>query len=132
METERIGDKSPHYSGFTKAEEVKNYLQNSDVYVILSNGRPVGHVSYKALDKRTVEIDGLVVFPSYRRKGIATKAVEMIIRKISNYHQAELLTHPHNIGSLLIYLRNGFVIESWEDNPFGDGEPRVKMVKLLT
>lgn len=129
LEAEKIAGKSSYYLAYTKKDEVKKYLTKSKVYIIQLDNKPIGHVSYKEVNKNTVEIDGLVVLPNYRKKGIAANAVGMIMEEIRSYNKVELLTHPHNVGSLLIYLKNGFVIESWEKNPFGDSEPRVKMVK---
>lgn len=55
--------------------------------------------------------------------------MSILLKKMSEYPRIELVAHPHNSPAILLYLSLGFIIESWENNYFDDGEPRLIMVK---
>jgi len=67
--------------------------------------------------------------PKFRNKGCATAALKWISSKLKKFKRIDLLTHPHNTAAIRAYFKLGFVIDSWVDNPFGDGEPRIRMIK---
>lgn len=53
----------------------------------------------------------------------------LALKKMTKYPRIELVVHPHNNPAISLYLSLGFKIESWRDNYFGDGEPRLVLVK---
>ena len=112
-----------------KGEEgYKKYIQESEVFIIMSADKPIGTISYKNQADKTVFIDGLSIIPAYRDKGIATEAMNQLLNKVGNRNFA-ILVHPHNTPALLIYLRLGFCITKWKANYFGDGEPHLYLQK---
>jgi ribosomal protein S18 acetylase RimI-like enzyme len=76
-----------------------------------------------------VNINGLVISPKFQGRGFARQAIQLILKKVKKYPRIELMVHPHNVPALSLYLSLGFMIESWHNNHFGDGEPRLVLVK---
>lgn len=120
---------SKTYSALIDEAELKNFINNEFVFLIKRQNVILGLIAYKIVKKNVVYLDGLVVRKKFRRKGIAKQTVTIILKKISKYPRIELLVHPSNNPALCLYLPLGFFIESWKDNYFGDGEPRLMLVK---
>jgi ribosomal protein S18 acetylase RimI-like enzyme len=125
---EKVAD-AKTYSARTNEEEVRDCLKNEFPFLIKKRETVVGIVVYKIKRKKTVGINGLVIDPKFRGRGFARQAILLILKKVRKYPRIELVVHPHNVSALSLYLSLGFIIESWQDNHFGDGEPRLVMVK---
>jgi ribosomal-protein-alanine N-acetyltransferase len=116
------------YSGYFNEEEVEGYVKNSVVYLIKNDGDIVGSISYDVIDPDHADISGLVIKPEFQKKGFARKAMELLFEKLKDYKKLSLVVHPDNHARKL-YESFGFEEESRKENYFGDGEPRVVMVK---
>jgi ribosomal protein S18 acetylase RimI-like enzyme len=118
------------YHQLDTVEDEKELLKDSEIFFICQGKTIVGYASY---DKKTGEINGLIVLPDYRSQGIGTMAIAELLKnqKAHELQTAWLVTHPENNGSLIVYLSNGFKIVGFLDNHFGDGEPRLKLEKTL-
>lgn len=116
------------YSGRTTEDEVKNFIKNQFVFLIMYQEKVVGLVAYK-ITKKTVHFNGLVINPKFRRLGFAKQTLLLVLRKVSQYPRIELVVHPHNNPALALYLSLNFIIDSWKNNYFGDGEPRLMLIK---
>lgn len=57
--------------------------------------------------------------------------MNILLDKLSKYSAIKLTVHPHNNKAIGLYLAMGFLIESWSDNHFGDGEPRLLLIKTI-
>jgi len=110
-------------------EEIKEFIEHDVVFLIKKGNDCIGLVSYEKISDDKVHIDGLVVKEEFRRMGFAKQAMDIVLSKLSCYSRIELVTHPHNNNAICLYLSIGFFIESWLDNYFGDGEPRLMLVK---
>jgi ribosomal protein S18 acetylase RimI-like enzyme len=42
-----------------------------------------------------------------------------------------LVVHPKNVGALLLYLKCGFEMYGWDENYYGDGQPRLLVKRVL-
>lgn len=109
--------------------EIREYIKNSEVFFIILDGEKIGTISYENKGSDHVHFNGLTVIRKHRRKGIASWAVRNILDNISNNRIIDLVVHPKNTPAILVYLKAGFVIEDWKDNFFGDGEPRLSLIK---
>lgn len=105
-------------------EGTKRYLSESQVFLISLNNEAIGTISFKDTEENTVIINGLTVRPEHRGKGIAKHAMQELLQKIGN-KKTTLYVHPKNIPALMLYLKLGFEITAWVDNPFGNGQPRL-------
>jgi len=119
------------YSARINEEEIRDCLKNEFLFLIKKREVIVGIVVYKVIRKNTVNINGLVIDPKFKGRGFARQATLLTLKKVRKYPRIELMVHPHNVPALSLYLSLGFIIESWQNNHFGDGEPRLVMVKKI-
>lgn len=117
------------YSGMTDPKEVRKEIENNECYLIKKDGKIVGSMEYQMKGAGEAYFGGLVVDPDYRGQGIARKAAEFRLDKVNGVKRIWLVTHPHNNAVIRLYLSLGFIIESWKDNYYGDGEPRLVLAK---
>ncbi len=71
-----------------------------------------------------------MVLPEHQGQGIAKIAMEYILSEIGEAKRIDLVTHPENNKAVNLYASLGFAIESRKEDYFGDGEPRIVMVKI--
>lgn len=120
---------SKTYSAIISESELRAYIKNESVFLIKRNNVVIGSVAYKMVKRNIAHLGGLIISHKFRGRGIARQAMSIILKKVSRYPRIELSVHPHNNPAIGLYLSLGFVIESWKDNYFGDGEPRLMLVK---
>jgi ribosomal protein S18 acetylase RimI-like enzyme len=116
------------YSGYFNEKEVEEYVKNSIVYLIKNNDDIAGSISYDVIDSNHADISGLVIKPEFQRQGFGRKAMELLFEKLKDYKKLSLCVHPDNHARNL-YESFGFKVESRKENYFGDGEPRLLMIK---
>lgn len=116
------------YSPLLTEAEWLEELEKGATYFIELDGSVVGEVSCEMKEPFHVYIGGLVVKPLFQGKGIARKAMEILLAQLKDVRTIDLVTHPENEKAIKLYESLGFNIESRIENYFGDGEPRVRMV----
>lgn len=116
------------YSGYFNEKEVEEYVKNSIVYLIKNNDDIVGSISYDVIDSDHADISGLVIKSEFQKRGFARKAMELLFEKLKDFKKLTLCVHPNN-HALKLYESFGFIQESRKENYFGDGEPRLIMIK---
>jgi len=97
--------------------------------LIKCNNITIGSISYRIQKKGSVRLETVVLYPKYRNKGLGAQAILLLLKKIKNFKRVDLTVHPHNSQAIILYLSLGFTIESWIDNCYGDGEPRLMLFK---
>ena len=125
---EKVGS-SKTYHAVIRKEKILDYIKKDFVFLIKNGDTVIGLVSFMVIKEKTASCNGLVIYPKFRRKGFGIKAMSLVLKKMSKYPRVDLVVHPHNNPAISLYLSLGFIIESWQDNYFGDGEPRIVMVK---
>lgn len=115
------------YGTFDDNEEALEYVNDMITYLIKKDDEAIGRVAYK-LDGDNAHIYDLVVVPKFQGEGIGRIALNFALNELKD-KKVNLFVHPQNNRALMLYLSFGFVIESWKDNFYGDGEPRLIMVK---
>lgn len=125
-----LASKSETYAAFENEKDVRKYLRKSMVFFIKLDKKLIGTASFEP-QKDTAYMDGITIAPEYRGKGLGTKAADLIMEKVKGFKQATKRVHPKNTPALLIYLKCGFKIVRWEDNHYGDGQPRLLLEKTL-
>lgn len=124
---------SQFFHAYTDVEGMGKYLENNFVFFILKSGEKVGAIGYEKIDDQLAQIQGLNILSEHRGVGVGKGAVEELLKIITNegFKRANLMVHPHNSIAILTYMKSGFIIRSWRENYFGDGEPRLEMWKSL-
>ena len=122
---------SKTYHAYTNIDEItSNYLRKGNAFLILDvKDNPVGFISYEMRGTSQAYINDLTVMYEYQNKGIGSKAIGFMMERLKDTKRIELVTHPKNIPAVKLYLKFGFEIEGWKDNYYGDGEPRLILVK---
>ncbi|MCX6722994.1 MAG: N-acetyltransferase [Candidatus Staskawiczbacteria bacterium] len=119
------------YSAGTEAKDWENELnkKTATVYLVLKDKNIVGDVSYDKKSDELVEITGFAIDPKFQKQGIGKQVLTIIFEELKNIKTIKLVTHPENSVAIKIYLSFGFIIKGWNDNYYGDGQPRIIMVK---
>lgn len=117
------------YSNMTDPEEVEEELKKCVVYFIKLGEKNIGSVSYEKKGDDHFYLDGLVIDPEFQGQGFARQAMKQVLQEIGDVETIDLVTHPENERAIKLYESLGFTIVKKIENYFGDGEPRVLMVK---
>lgn len=113
------------YSGSEDRDEAREEIENNETYLIRQGDVVVGSTEYQIQGADTAYLSGLVIDPDFQGQGIARKAIEFRFDRLKDMKRIYLVTHPHNSKIICMYLSYGFIVESWKDDYFGDGEPRI-------
>ena len=131
IEIEKKLDGSKIYSAMISEKEWQEEInkENARVYLIIKDGVVVGDVSYET-ESESATIAGLAISPEFQKMGVGQKTMEIILDELKDLKLINLLTHPENIGAVKLYQSLGFVIKDKKENYFGDGEPRILMLRI--
>lgn len=124
-----ISANSKTYFAMTTEDEIRDYINNNFVFLIKNKEITIGAISFKVIEEKTANCDGLIILPEYRGNGFAKEAMKLLLEKINKYSRIELVVHPHNNPAIILYLSLDFIIEAWKDNYFGNDEPRLMMIR---
>jgi ribosomal-protein-alanine N-acetyltransferase len=117
------------YSVTTDPEEMLADLKKGEAFLIEKDNQIIGSVMYEIKSPTHSYLSDLVIRPDFQGQGIGREAMTEILKKLHGYPRIDLVTHPENVRAIKLYESLGFVIESRKENYFGDGEPRVVMVR---
>lgn len=119
------------FSAMTSEKEWQDEFSNGNVtvYLVLKDGIIVGDASYEKKPDGSFYLSGLAIDPQFQRQGIGREVMNSIMDELKDIKVIKLLTHPENSVAVKLYLSFGFVIKSRKENYFGDGEPRIEMIK---
>lgn len=118
------------YEPRVKIEDAIKEIQSNTFYFIKHRDRIMGSASFRLQDDGSAYIGNMAVEPIYRRQGVARAAMSFLVGQLGDAVRLELVTHPDNDHALRLYGSLGFKVEAEISNFFGDGEPRVKLVRL--
>lgn len=117
------------YSPALEEKDWKEMLAKEIVYLIENNGEVVGNVSYEKKGDDHVYLSGLAIDPRFQGRGIGREVLGKILEELKDVKRIDLVVHPENSRALELYESFGFKEESQKENYFGDGEPRLVLIK---
>lgn len=130
----------PHYARYDK--EALNFIFDNPkichAYGIFGGDDLICWGAYRSgwskdnLEEGVYEISSIVVHTDYRRKGLGKMMLDKILKEIrrnQKYKKIYLTVSPLNLGALLLYLKNGFMIYDFKKNVYGEGADRIYLVK---
>jgi ribosomal protein S18 acetylase RimI-like enzyme len=118
------------YSGISDKQEAVEEIQNNVMYFIQKNGINIGTMQYEVKDDNWAYLSGIVVDSKFQGQGVGRRALEWLLNNdLKNFKKIDLVTHPRNTRAIMLYLSLGFIITSWKDNYYNDGEPRIVLVR---
>jgi ribosomal protein S18 acetylase RimI-like enzyme len=118
------------YAPRVKIEDAINEIEANTFFLIKYRDRIIGSASFRMQDDGSAYIGNVAVDPLYRRQGVARAAMSFLIGQLGHAARLELVTHPENRDALQLYASLDFRPEAEIADYFGDGEPRVKLVRL--
>jgi ribosomal-protein-alanine N-acetyltransferase len=113
-------------------ERALREIAENTLLLVRSGDETVGSVAYRVRSDGTVHISNVIVVPSVRGRGLARSALSHVLDVTRGAPRADLVTHPENEPALRLYRSLGFAVESCKDNHFGDGEPRLVLVRTAS
>ncbi len=119
------------YSTITDEGAVREEFKKNQIYFAEKNGEVVGSCGYEMKSADHAYISSLIVNPKFQGQGVGREILSQIMDKLKDIKRVDLFTHPQNSRAVSLYMSLGFVIESWKDNYFGDGEPRIMMARVI-
>ena len=114
----------------SKKEALQEFSEN-EVYLIYKDGELVGSTEFEMKSPDHAYLAGVVIHPDFQGQGIAREAALFRLKKLKGVKRVDVVTHPKNFKIINLYQSLGFKIEKRIENYFGDGEPRVILVKVL-
>lgn len=127
LEIENSSFKDPWTKGMFEEE-----IKNGDFYVVKEGDKIIGYGGFtKAMNEASLV--NLAISQDYRRKGIATKLLEHLI-KIAKEKKVErmfLEVRRENIGAISFYCKNGFKETGIRKDYYGKGEDAIIMSRKL-
>jgi len=114
---------------FKASEELLGFFKDSILYIVYSNDAPAAYFAIEKGGKGEAEIMTVAVIPDYQRQGIGKMIMKKLFNLLKDYKLIKIVTHPYNVGAIILYLKSGFKIYGWKDNYFGDGQPRLLLRK---
>lgn len=97
------------------AEMMKQSIRDVPKFLIVCNGRPVGCISCKVLEKGIYEVGCLCVIPEFQGKGIGTAAMEFVKSYYQDWSRFTLVTPVDKEENVRFYTEKcGFDIRSVE------------------
>jgi ribosomal protein S18 acetylase RimI-like enzyme len=136
LEKEHAPDR-PHYAKYD--EKALNFIFNNSqscrAYGAFDSNELVAWGAYRTnwrddnlTQDGTYEISSVVVNTNYRRQGIGKMLLNKIIegiKKNQNFKNIYLTVSPLNLGALLLYLTNGFIVYDFKKDVYGPGADRI-------
>ncbi len=77
----------------------------------------------------TAYISGIVLYPHAQGKGFGRKILKHILDLLSEKTSIDLVTHPENTRALALYTSLGFEVTERKENYWGEGEPRLVLIR---
>jgi ribosomal protein S18 acetylase RimI-like enzyme len=104
-------------------------IANNVLYFVEVDGALAATAALQRRDDDSAYLSNIAVDPYFRRRGIARAATLFLLQEAKGCARIDLVTHPDNAAAIALYRSLGFEVESSKENYFGDGEPRVVMLK---
>jgi ribosomal-protein-alanine N-acetyltransferase len=123
----QVGGKT--YAALKTEKEYLEETKTATIYLFKIEGKVIGHITYHAKVDGTVHLGGFAIEPKYQGKGFGRASMELILALAQNAPKIDLVTHPDNFKAIGLYESFGFKITERKVNYYGDGEPRVILVK---
>lgn len=97
-----------------------NMINNQNILLLYKNeNKPIGYIFAKKIDDKYL-IDGLYIDINFRNKGIATKLIKVIIKKIYSLGNYKIFINvlKKNKVAVNLYKNIGFIVEQEDELKF--------------
>ena len=101
-------------------------------YLNLRDQRIIATGAFRRREDASVYLSNIAVRPELRRMGLARAMLLHLLSCCSDAPTIDLAVHPENQPALGLYASLNFAPTRRHENFFGDGEPRLLMVRSTT
>jgi ribosomal protein S18 acetylase RimI-like enzyme len=105
-------------------------VQANQYFLDVRHERIVATGAWRRRDDGTVYLSNIAVHPEQRRQGLARAMMLHLLSYCSHAASIDLAVHPDNEAARALYASLGFNVSKRVENFFGDGEPRLIMVRV--
>jgi ribosomal protein S18 acetylase RimI-like enzyme len=105
-------------------QAVINYLQKSECWLGYLDDKPICYFASQQDEDGRVELRTLGLLPDYQGKGIGDTILEKFLSEVRG-KPTHLIVHPRNISAIILYLKKGWIVNGYETDFYGDGQPRI-------
>ncbi len=112
-----------------ETEKEKVYGGNKMFYMVKIGEKTVGQMQYEKQEDNVIYLNVLAVDTEFQGKGIGKETMRQFLEMVPNASKIWLVTHPEN-KAIKLYESFGFKITERKEDYFGNGKPRVIMVKI--
>lgn len=121
--------KDKTFVGVLDRDEAIKELTENEVYLIYKDGQLVGIIEFQMKNPDHAYLAGITIHPDFQGQGIGREATLFRLEKLKGVKRIDLVTPPENFRIISLYKSLGFKIEKRIENYYGDGEPRLMLVK---
>jgi ribosomal protein S18 acetylase RimI-like enzyme len=107
----------------------RSEIKTNVYYLNLALGRIAATGAFRLRDDASAYLSNIAVRPELRRQGLARAMMMHLLSCCSAAQSIDLAVHPDNRSALTLYASLGFAPTGCQENHFGDGEPRLIMVR---
>jgi ribosomal protein S18 acetylase RimI-like enzyme len=110
-------------------EGVRREIALNDYWLRLCDGRTTATGAVRQRDDGSVYLSNIAVLPEARREGYAREMLRHLLSLSADAPSIDLAVHPENAAARALYAAENFIVARRSENHFGDGEPRLIMVR---
>ena len=110
-------------------DAARSEINANAYYLALGEGRLVATGAFRQREDASAYLSNIAVHPKVRRQGLARAMMWHLFSFCDTAPSIDLAVHPDNQPALTLYISMGFAPTHRHENFFGDGEPRLIMVR---
>ena len=110
-------------------DAARSEINTNEYYLHLRDGRLIATGAFRRREDASVYLSNIAVLPEMRREGLARAMMKHLFNFCDDAPSIDLAVHPDNQPALALYASVGFTPTRCQENFFGDGEPRLIMVR---
>ena len=110
-------------------EAARSEINTNEYYLDLRDGYLVATGALRHREDASAYLSNIAVHPKVRRQGFARAMMRHLLSICVTAPSIDLAVHPDNQPALTLYTSVGFAPTHRHENFFGDGEPRLIMVR---
>jgi len=107
----------------------RSEIETNEYYLDVRDGRIVATGAFRRRENASAYLSNIAVHPEMRRRGLGRAMMRHLISCCDDVPTIDLAVHPENEPACSLYVSLGFVPTRRQENFFGDGEPRLIMVR---
>jgi ribosomal protein S18 acetylase RimI-like enzyme len=107
----------------------RSEIKTNAYYLHLRDGRVIATGAFRRREDASAYLSNIAVHPEVRRQGLARAMMKRLLAFCDDAPSIDLAVHPDNRPALLLYASLGFAPTRLQEDFFGDGEPRLIMVR---